>query len=118
MENNFHKAIQAINERSRLHTESVQPLLEKANIFEGRSHTEEEVKSAIGHRLFIRLKRETDQMIEFIDDQANLLFSFITEMRNGFEKLYPKHQFLRVEKNPGVGNNSRRMKVAMLNSRP
>jgi HEAT repeat protein len=66
-EERFRSAIQAINERSRIHLNICQPLLERVGIVEGGEYTAEQIQAALGHRLVLQLKRATDAVVQHVD---------------------------------------------------
>jgi hypothetical protein len=63
----FHAAIQAVNERSIFHRETVQPILRAAGAPEGTETTPAEVESILGHTVYMELLRATDQAISLVD---------------------------------------------------
>jgi hypothetical protein len=63
----FETATRAINQRSRLHLEVVQPRLAGAGIVGGVDYSPRQISRALGHALAMRMKRATDDAIEAVD---------------------------------------------------
>jgi hypothetical protein len=82
----FRTAIQAINRRSKLHTEHIQPVLEPAGIFEGMEGTEQQLnflfkKALGGNYLFDSIVRSTDQAIEAVDRATEKVEEAFAQLR-------------------------------------
>ena len=63
----FNGAVQVLNERSLLHREKVQPLLDPAGIREGGTYSDSDFVRALGEPLCLTLKRVTDTAIDNVD---------------------------------------------------
>lgn len=94
-EGRFHAAVQALNERSKMHIHDVQPVLEKAGIVDGGNHSLSQLKEAMGNRLFVQLSRATDQMIDHIDDSIKSLLQMGDKLYEVFKELYPGETFIK-----------------------
>ncbi len=74
------EALRALNERSRLHREEVQPRLASAGVQNGSTITHGDIKRALGPHIFPSIVNTTDQVIE--------------ALKNAFTKLAKsKHDF-------------------------
>ena len=63
----YQKAIDAINQRSIIHIHEVQPALERAGIVQGGDYRVEQIKQALGDRLYVTMHESTNQVIEHVD---------------------------------------------------
>src|SRR5947207_13621495 len=63
----FDAAVQAMNERPRLHLEVVQPRLAAAGIVEGGEYSRKQLVTVLGDDLLLRIERATDVAIEHVD---------------------------------------------------
>ena len=64
----YRGALQSINERSRIHREEVQPLIERAGIVEGGDYPLNEIENALGNRLYKTIQTSTEEMINAVDE--------------------------------------------------
>ena len=95
----FHATIQAINERSILHREVVQPIIKAAGVREGDEATPADVESLLGHAVYSELQRATDQAISLVDLTLASTQAIAGQLRDVFLKVYPKRTFIRFEPN-------------------
>jgi hypothetical protein len=93
----FREAIKAVNYRSALHIQQVQPTLERAGIQEGVDYTTEELAKVLGLRLFKLLQRATDQVVYHVDRTVCSLDKVKGKMIKAFKELYPEGDFLHFE---------------------
>lgn len=96
-EERFHAAIRVLNERSNLHLREVQPLLEKAGIVEGGEYSKEQIKAALGTRIFPMIQRYTDEAFSHIDKSVGSLLEMSKRLHSAMTKLYPDAKFIRFE---------------------
>ena len=101
----FHNAIFAVNERSRLHLEIVQPLLTQAGVREGGQYPLQAVERALGPQFGPHLKRSTEDAITHVDSCSRSLLAFGNHFADEMKKLYPKNKFIKFE--PKAAPNSR-----------
>lgn len=98
-EERFKSAIQALNERSKLHLHEVQPLLNKAEIrVEDVLKTDAEIEHILGHKLFVQLNTATDQVVELIDETIISMQALSGELNRALKKLFPDHIFFQIGK--------------------
>ena len=69
----FQRALDAINERSRVHRLEVQPTLEKSGIVQGGDYTFQQIEEILGDRLNHTIKQATDQVVTHVDETINSL---------------------------------------------
>jgi len=96
-ETQFQTAVMVIDERSRLHLQTIQPLLERAGLIEGGSYTKEEIESALGIRLSRSLSRLTDDAIEHVGQAIVSIKEASDKLHIALKQLYPKEKFIRFE---------------------
>lgn len=94
-ENKFHAAVQALNERSKVHLHDAQPVLEKAGIVDGGDYSLSQLKEALGNRLFIQLSRSTDEMIDHTDSSIKSLMEMGERLYKVLTELYPGETFIK-----------------------
>lgn len=92
-------AIQAVNERSRLHLDVVQPCLEAAGISEGIEYSASAVENVLGVRLHLHLKGLTDVAIEQVDQSIVSGQSLIARFYDAMKKRYPKQTIIYIDPN-------------------
>ncbi|HBR20983.1 MAG TPA: hypothetical protein DD713_00195 [Nitrospiraceae bacterium] len=85
----YRAALNAINERSRLHRDEIQPLLERARIVEGGDYSLAEIEKALGNRLYITIQQATEQAINHVDNTVVSLTQVADKLRNSLKKTYP-----------------------------
>lgn len=85
----YHKALDAINERSLIHIRQVQPTLEKAEIVQGNDYLPEQIEGAIGNRLYVSMHESTKQVIEHVDNTLLSLQEVCRKLTQSLEKQFP-----------------------------
>ncbi len=85
----YRSALQAINERSRIHREEVQPLLERAGIVEGGDYSLAQIENALGNRLYITIQQATEEAINLVDKTVVSLKEVADKLRASLKKVYP-----------------------------
>jgi hypothetical protein len=93
----FREAIKAINFRSTLHIQQVQPTLERAGIQEGADYNTEELAKVLGPRLYKTLQGVTDQVVYHVDRTIDSLDNVKAKMIQAFKELYPEGNLLNFE---------------------
>jgi len=99
VEEQFNSTIQSLNARSKLHSNQIQPLIEKAINEHGPDVTFEQIKVTIGRRLFITLNKATEEIIKYVDDTLENIYVFQDKFVPALEELYPKAKFFLFEEN-------------------
>ena len=92
----YEKAIQAINERSRMQIENVQPLLEKSGVLQGDALTDAEIESAIGNRLFVSMQDITENVINHVDTTVLSLKMIGDNLTESMIKNYPGSEIMKI----------------------
>ena len=87
----FNGAVQALNERSLLHREKVQPLLDPADIREGGTYSDTDFVRALGEPLYLTLKRVTENAIDNVDRSVSSCEALSARFYEAMKKRFPKH---------------------------
>ncbi len=98
-EERFKAAIQSLNERSKLHIESIQPILAAAGVREKQSYPVDDIKSKLGEQLFLHIERATDEALSHTTNTVESLKNIISKFHSVLKKQYPESSFLQVETN-------------------
>ena len=85
----FQRAIDAINDRSKMHRDEVQPTLEKAGVVEGMGYTPQQIEKALGARLCVTMHQATDQVVEHVDSTIISVQEVGGKLVKMLKKLYP-----------------------------
>lgn len=85
----YRTVIEAINKRSAIHLDSIQPTLEKAGLQSNGNYTIEEIKEFLGDRLYGTLVDSTDQVIEIVDEVLVSIKDSAKKLRVAALDLYP-----------------------------
>jgi hypothetical protein len=93
----YRSALSAINERSRLHIEEVQPLLERAGIVEGGDYSLARIEEVLGNRLYITIQQATEQAINHVDNAVVSLQQVADKLRASLKKVYPDETIIGFE---------------------
>lgn len=88
--------VQAINERSRLHREVIQPKLAAAGITEGVDYLPSEITGAIGNPVALHMKRLTDDVIESVDIAVESCAALVAEFYEAMKRQFPDHKIVRL----------------------
>jgi hypothetical protein len=96
-ESRFHQAITAIYHRSQIHFLEVQPTLERAKIIQGGNYTIEELKAALGERIFNTIVQATDDAIRHVEETIKSLKEVSTELNKALKRIFPKEKILNFE---------------------
>ena len=92
----FNGAVQVLNERSLLHREKVQPLLDPAGICEGGMYKDSDFVRALGEPLCLTLKRVTDTAIENVDRSVSSCEALSARFYEAMKKRFPKHVIIQM----------------------
>ena len=93
----FNDAVQVLNERSLLHREKVQPLLDPAGIREGGTYSDSDFLRALGEPLCLTLKRVTDTAIDNVDRSVSSCEALSARFYEAMKKRFPKHVIIQME---------------------
>ena len=94
----YQSAIDAINERSKLHINQVQPLLEKADFIEGQNYSFEHIEAALGKRLYITIKQSTDQVFEHTTDTLRFIEEVSGKLTKALQETFPGREIISLGK--------------------
>lgn len=90
----FQSALDAINDRSRVHRLEVQPTLEKAGFVQGGNYTLEQIEEILGQRLYHTITSSTDQVINHVDETINSLKSAGGKLSSLLKGIFPGEQVI------------------------
>lgn len=96
-ESKYQTAAKILNERSKLHEEIAQPLIENAGMTQGVKYSKQQYVNALGERVATKLSRMTDDAIEHIDDTVVFLETTRDKLHEALSKLYPEAKIIRFE---------------------
>ena len=93
-EESFLTALDAINERSRLHREEIQPLLEKAGIVQSCNYSIVNIENALGNRRYITIKQATTDSIMLVDSTIVSLKKVSYKLIESLNKHYKNEKII------------------------
>ena len=93
----YKQIIEAINYRSSLHSERVQPALERAGLKEKTDYPVDLFAEVLGQRLFTDLQRKTEMVVREVDNSVKSLEFTKNKMFTVYKELFPKEIFLNFE---------------------
>ena len=93
----YQSALDAINERSRLHRQEIQPLLERAGIVQGGNYSFAQIENALGNRLYITIQDATEQVIYHVDSTVISLKQISDKLTATLQKQYPNETIISFE---------------------
>ena len=94
-EGRYRSALDAINERSRLHRQEVQPLLERAGFVQGvGNYSDAQLEHALGNRLYTTLQQATEETIYHVDSTVISLKQITDKLRASLKKQYPNETII------------------------
>jgi hypothetical protein len=96
-EQRFGEAIKAINYRSDLVVQQMQPALVRAGIQEGAEYSQKALAQALDPLLYKSLERTTEQVVFHVDRTRESLQATKTKMLKAFRELFPDGDFLDFE---------------------
>jgi hypothetical protein len=96
-EQRFKTALQAINERSRLHIEEVQPRLMAAAIREKSECNIEDLVGALGEHLLLLIQRGTEEAVREVDLTLASTIEQSRALYTAMKKRFPGHTIIRFE---------------------
>lgn len=90
----FDVTLQALNERSRLHLEVLQPRLASLGIAEYAEYREDELLEAIGRPLVLHMQRATDNAISSVDATLDSHTDLAERFHAAMKVLFPERKFI------------------------
>jgi hypothetical protein len=90
----FQRALDAINERSRIHRLEVQPALEKAGVVQGGDYTFQQIESILGDRLNHTIRQATDQVINSVDETIISLNAAADKLSKILKAIFPGERII------------------------
>lgn len=88
-EDRYRSAIDAINARSHIHQNEVQPILEKMGFVQGSTYTFNQIEQFLGSRLYTTIQQTTQQLIEHVDSTLASLQKVGDKLTIDIKSLYP-----------------------------
>lgn len=93
-ESRFRKALDAINDRSKVHRFEVQPTLEKAGIVQGGNYTFQQIEGVLGERLHHTITQATEQVVAHVDETINSLKSAGEKLSGILKNIFPGERII------------------------
>lgn len=90
----FETALQAMNERSRLHLEVLQPKMAAAEIVEGGDYTVNYITGVLGESFTFHIQRATEVAITRIDETIASNQDFTNRFHAAMKRLFPQHSIV------------------------
>ena len=90
----YKAAIEAINDRSRVHRSEAQPTLAASDIKNGGDCSLEEIQNVLGERLFHTLDNSTNQVIHHVDSTILSLNDLAGKLSKSLKKQFPKERII------------------------
>lgn len=94
-ERRYQTAIESIKERSNLHRNEIQPLLEQSGVMQGRLCTIEEIEKALGERMFVTINQATDQLIAHVDQTIVSIQAVSNKLVDCIKSMHPDESVIR-----------------------
>jgi hypothetical protein len=101
----FNVAMQALNERSRIHIDEMQPRLVAAGMREEVEYLDSQWIEVLGEPLYLELKRITDAAIEQVDLSVDSCQVLLKRFYEAMKKRFPKYKIIR-DDTESVNNSS------------
>jgi len=90
----FQSALDAINDRSKIHRFEVQPTLEKAGIVQGGNYTFQQIEDILGERLHFTIQQATQQVITSVDETIDSLKNAGDNLSKILKEIFPGEQII------------------------
>lgn len=94
-ERKYVTTIHAINERSTLHRNEIQPLLETAGVKQGGTYSLEQLEQALGERMFITINMATDQVVTHVDETISSIQAVSKKLADCIKTIHPDEYVIR-----------------------
>ena len=88
-EERYRSTLDAINKRSELHLNEVQPLLERANFVEGGEYSLETIQEILKPRLYSSITQLTEQVLQHVDSTIESLQLISNKLHVSVKKQFP-----------------------------
>jgi len=85
-----------IKERTKLHTENIQPKMAAIGLKEGEPLRLDDIRTVVGDRDFCVLRDITDEIIESVDTSIANLIVIIDDMHNACKKMFSGYTFVKL----------------------
>lgn len=92
----YRAAMDAINERSKLHIHEIQPLLERCGVIEGGTYTFEGIEKVLGNRFYTTLQQQLAQIIDHVDSAIVSMDATGKKLNQALKAAYPKERVLAI----------------------
>jgi len=92
----YSKAIDAINDRSRIHINELQPTLERAGVVQGGDYFPEQIETVLGNRLFVTIQQATQQVVDHVDNTLLTLQKVGNDLTSLLKKQFPGEKILEI----------------------
>lgn len=96
-ESRYREAIKAINTRSALHLNEIQPKLSAAGAIQGQEYTGEQYHHALGDFLYNHLQKATDAVVFHVDTTVESLMAIKDRLRMVLIEFFPGERFVDFE---------------------
>ncbi len=95
-ERRFHGIAFNIRKRAQLHTEQVQPAMEAAELVEISPPSVDQVRNALGDRIYTIMERATEDIILAVDQSIADIIELISDLNRACSRLFPGQEFIRL----------------------
>ncbi len=88
----YRVTVDAINRRSKMHLEEIQPLLEKAGFISNRANyvSDLDVEKILGNRLYSMMIESTNDVIHNVDSTLESIGILANKVKDVMKKIYPE----------------------------
>lgn len=93
----YQSALDAINERSRIHRQEIQPLLERTDVVQGGNDSLNQIKQVLGNRIYTTIQDATEQVIEHVDSTIVSLKQVADKLNACLKKQYRNETIINFE---------------------
>jgi hypothetical protein len=93
----YQSALDAINERSRVYTQEIEPVLDRAGFVQPGNYSVAQIEQAIGNRLYNILCDATNQVIHHVDSTILSLKRCADKLTASLKTQYPKETIISFE---------------------
>jgi hypothetical protein len=93
----YRETLKAIDYRSLLHMEKVQPALLRGGIREGVGYPPDAIEKALGPLLFSDLKQSTENVVINVDKNVLSIAAVKNKMLNAYKDIFPEINFINFE---------------------
>lgn len=104
-EQRFHQAIEALNLRSDIHINQVQPVLEQRGFVENREYSTDEIRNMLGDRLYATMVRLTEQVVSHVVETAVSATALGRRLTIASREMFPGKQVIAFDLPLDAGKN-------------